>query len=229
LPPGSDASPYLADMRLASECARGDARAIGRFEREFMSQVPKFIARISRDAAFVDEVVQRLRERLLVARDGQACRIAEYRGRGPLGGWVRVAAVRVALDLKRGSSPAPVPTDVRAVPRSVELDLARHRDGRAFRSAVTEAFESLDAEERAVLRLRYVDGLTVERIGVIYGVHAATIVRRLAASRERVVARVRDRLFVDQKLQARDVASLAALVESQLELSLSRLFGESAR
>jgi RNA polymerase sigma-70 factor (ECF subfamily) len=137
-----------------------------------------------------------------------------------------VAAVRVALDLKRerfGTAPR---GDVQAVGRDAELDLARHRDGAAFKDAVTEAIESLDAQERAILRLRYVDGLTVEKIGVIYGVHAATIVRRLSASRERVIARVRDLLYVRKKLRARDVASLAALVQSQLELSLSRVLGD---
>jgi RNA polymerase sigma-70 factor (ECF subfamily) len=225
LPHESDASAHAADMRLAHDCARGDARAIARFEREFLSEVPHFIARISRDPAFVDEVLQRLRERLLVARARQAARIADYRGRGPLGGWLRVAAVRTALDLKRERVDVASPADVQAIPRDAELDLARLRDGKAFRDAVTEALSSLAAEERTVLRLRYVDGLTVERIGVIYGVHAATIVRRLAASRERVVARVRDRLFVLQKLRASDVASLAALVQSQLELSLTRLLG----
>jgi RNA polymerase sigma-70 factor (ECF subfamily) len=226
VPPDPVAPALAADVRLASGCARGDARAIARFERDFLAQVPAFVAHISRDAEFVDEVLQRLRERLLVARPGGTCRIAEYKGRGPLGGWLRVAAVRVALDLKRerfGTAPR---GDVQAVGRDAELDLARHRDGAAFKDAVTEAIESLDAQERAILRLRYVDGLTVEKIGVIYGVHAATIVRRLSASRERVIARVRDLLYVRKKLRARDVASLAALVQSQLELSLSRVLGD---
>jgi RNA polymerase sigma-70 factor (ECF subfamily) len=227
VPPESDLKGHAADLRLASDCARGDPRALARFEQEFLSQVSDFIARISREPAFVDEVRQRLRERLLVARPGQSCRIQEYRGRGALGGWLRVAAVRVALDLKRERLDAPHAADAEAVPRDAELDLARRRDGGAFRDAVTEALSSLDSEERTILRLRYVDGLTVERIGVVYGVHAATIVRRLAQSRERVLARVRDRLFVQKKLRARDVASLAALVESQLELSLSRLFGNA--
>jgi RNA polymerase sigma-70 factor, ECF subfamily len=218
---------HEGDLRLALACAEGDARAIARLEKEFLSEVPRFVARISRETEFIEEVQQRLRERLLVAPAGQKCRIAEYGARGPLGAWIRVAAVRVALDLKRErSGVVPSATDVRTLPRDAELDLARHRDGAAFKEALTDALGSLDADERAILRLRYVDGLTVEKVGKIYGVHAATIVRRLAASRQRVVARVRERLFATQKLRARDVDSLAELVQSQLELSLTRLLGK---
>jgi RNA polymerase sigma-70 factor, ECF subfamily len=227
--PQSDAPPHAADTLLASACAKGDARAIDRFQKEFLSQVPAFIAHISQDSSFVDEVLQRLRERLLVGRPGHACRIAEYKGRGPLGGWLRVSAVRVALDLKREQLvPRTGRADAQAIPHDIDIDLARRRDGAAFKEAMSEALLSLDPEERTILRLRYVDGLTVEKIGVIYGLHAATIVRRLSASRERVVARVRDLLFVRRKLRARDVDSLAALVESQLELSLTRILGEVA-
>lgn len=227
MPSESDASEHADDLRLACDCAAGDRRALARLEKEFLVEVPNFIARISREPEFVDEVLQRLRERLLVPRPPLPSRIADYRGQGPLGGWLRVAAVRVALDLRRERAGTGPRSDAATLPQDPELDLARHRDGGAFKDALSDALESLETEERTILRLRYVDGLTVERIGRIYGVHAATIVRRLAASRERVVARVRDRLFATKRMRGRDVESLAALVDSQLELSLTRLLGKT--
>ena len=52
------------------------------------------MARIDSSSQFVDEVKQGLRERLLV---GPPPRIAEYSGSGPLGGWLRVVSVRLAI------------------------------------------------------------------------------------------------------------------------------------
>jgi RNA polymerase sigma-70 factor (ECF subfamily) len=46
-------------------------------------------------ATFVDDVRQALRVRLLVEAGGRA-RLADYAGRGPLRGWIGVAAARVA-------------------------------------------------------------------------------------------------------------------------------------
>src|SRR5262249_26465617 len=62
--------------------------------------------RLDRDPAFLDEVRQALRVRLLVAPEGGRPRIADYAGRGPLRAWVGVAALRVALNLKRAAAPA---------------------------------------------------------------------------------------------------------------------------
>jgi RNA polymerase sigma-70 factor, ECF subfamily len=227
VPTELDSPAHSADLLLASACARGEADAIARFEREFLGNVPAFVAHISTDPVFLDDLLQRLRVRLFVALPGKASRIADYQGRGPLGGWLRVTAVRAALDLKREQPRLDERVDAQAVPRDVELDLARRRDGGAFKEAVTDALASLEAEERTILRLRYVDGLTVEKIGVIYGVHASTIVRKLTASRERVGLRVRQALFARQKLQGEDIAALAAQVESQLDLSLSRILGKA--
>src|SRR5579884_1384958 len=89
---------HLADLYLATACAAGNAAALAAFERTHLSQVAAFVARTDSDPAFAEEVRQRLREKLLV---GQPPRISEYAGQGPLGGWVRVAAVRMALDLRK--------------------------------------------------------------------------------------------------------------------------------
>src|SRR5262249_47832969 len=94
-------SRHLSDLYLACACSRGDRRALALFERHLMAQVPAHIAAIDASAAFADEVMQRLRKKLFVREGEHGPRIGDYRGRGPLGGWLRVAAIRVARDLKR--------------------------------------------------------------------------------------------------------------------------------
>ena len=64
------------------------------------------MARIDRSPELRDEVRQTLWQRLFVGTPGQAPRILSYAGRGPLAGWVAVAAQRIALDLRRAATRA---------------------------------------------------------------------------------------------------------------------------
>src|SRR5262249_26812555 len=89
---------HANDLYVACACADGNAAAVAIFEREYLARVVASAARVNRSPDFVDEVRQRLRERLLV---GAAPRIADYNGSGPLAGWVRVAVIRTALNLRR--------------------------------------------------------------------------------------------------------------------------------
>ena len=118
LTPDEEVSPDLLtsharDMFLAAACGAGDAVALSILESGPLREIPDFVARIDAQPDFAAEVAQTVRQKLLVApAPGQPGKIAEYRGAGPLGGWIRVIAVRVALDLKRAqSSPGPQRSD----------------------------------------------------------------------------------------------------------------------
>src|SRR4051812_30070798 len=54
---------HPVDIYLAIALERGDPRAIAVFERDYVGQVIRYIARIDRSPAFVDEIRQLLRER----------------------------------------------------------------------------------------------------------------------------------------------------------------------
>ena len=99
-PRGSDDG-HLDDLYLALACADGSAEAIEIFEETTMVRAKAAVCRIDRRPEFVDEVLQRLRERLLV---GDAAKIRRYRGQGSLIAWVTVAAVRVALNLRKSNA-----------------------------------------------------------------------------------------------------------------------------
>src|SRR5438876_233997 len=89
-----------ADLYLACACAHGAAGAVERFDRAHLAGLAAVVARVDPSPAFTDEVRQRLRTKLFVAEAGAIPKIAEYTGRGPLLSWVRVAALRTALNLK---------------------------------------------------------------------------------------------------------------------------------
>jgi RNA polymerase sigma-70 factor (ECF subfamily) len=223
---------HLADLYLACACGRGDPRALAAFEERLMPQVRVHVARLDARPAFADEVQQLVRERLFVASPGKAPRIDGYQGRGPLGGWLRIAAIRVAHNLLRrdgssdGAATALLDRLADAGP-GPETSYVKRRYGRLLKEVVEEVLRALPADERTVLRLHLCDGLTVVAIGKLYRVHGATVTRWIARARQAVTEATRERLRRDLSLDARDLESLLALVQSRVDLTLSRILETS--
>jgi hypothetical protein len=91
---------YPSDFYLALACAEGAPPRCSLGGNDYSNpSAPLLRASIPRGRSpCADEVKQRLRERLLV---GSITRIVGYRGQGPLGAWLRVASVRIAIDISR--------------------------------------------------------------------------------------------------------------------------------
>jgi RNA polymerase sigma-70 factor (ECF subfamily) len=218
------------DLWLAYACAAGDSKAHSAFDQQILCDVASYVARIDPSPSFADEVRQSLRERLLVASKGELPRIADYSGRGPLGAWVRVAAVRVAIDL-RGKNPdheiLPSGSSSGAVAMATELDpelaIIRQRYQGEYQEALRTAVGRLTPKERNLLRMHVVDGLSIDRIGLAYQVHRATAARWVQAVRQRMLEETYGALQEKLKLSPSEFESLAAVVQSQLHMSLSNL------
>jgi RNA polymerase sigma-70 factor (ECF subfamily) len=180
---------------------------------------------------FVDEVRQELRHRLFVVEGDGPPRIAGYSGRGPLSVWIGVAARSIALNLirsRKGNAFAASDDDAGELPAGAdpELDYLRLRYRDEFRQAFQEAIAELDQRDRMILRLCYVKGLSHDRIAVAYGVHQTTITRRISKAREALVERIQGSLRRRLDTSTVDLDSIARLLGSQLDLSLTRWLGE---
>src|SRR4030095_14866771 len=92
---------HAADLYLACGCSQGDPRAIAAFEEHFVAQIEAHLARSDALPTFSQELKQTLRGRAVWPREGRWPRISWYKGGGPLGGWLRRVAPRVAVDLRR--------------------------------------------------------------------------------------------------------------------------------
>jgi RNA polymerase sigma-70 factor (ECF subfamily) len=218
---------HLADLWLACACAAGDRHAHEELDRRLRAAVPSAAARMRASSSFIEEVQQRLRQKLLVGGpDGQP-KICAYVARGPLSSWLRAAALREALNLLEGERDDATLDGVALgrLPASgsdPELDLVRRRYAPEFKSALDEALRGLPPKERNLLRLYFVQGLTVEEIGRMEGTHKSTISRWLARTRASVLAEVRRRLGQSLRLSPRELDSLIGVLRSQLHLSLHR-------
>ena len=102
---GGALAAHLADLYLAFAAGRGIPAAVTRLAARIAPAIAPAIRRIDGSPAFLDEVCQVVRVRLLVGA-AEPPRIAAYRATGPLDAWLRVTAVRAALNIKRGDRPA---------------------------------------------------------------------------------------------------------------------------
>jgi RNA polymerase sigma-70 factor (ECF subfamily) len=226
------ASLHVADLYLACACAAGDPRALASFERRYSGEIDVALSRTGTPQHVADEARQALRQRLFVIEDGKRGKIADYSGSGPLGGWLRVAVVRMASNLRRSERSRDA-IEENAPPATIasydpELLAIRRRFGDAFNGAFREAFMGLRPDERTMLRLFYVDALNIAKIGDLLGVSRATVGRMMIAARgqmmETTLLLLRERL----RVSAEELESLLGVVRSKLEVSLGALLGDQA-
>ncbi len=215
-----------ADLTLALACARGEPVALRLFEEQFLARVPALVRRLDPSGTLGAEVAQELREKLLVAGEGGP-RIADYSGRGDLLGWLRVVALRAALKLRRaqrrhglhalGEREHGADLLDGADP---ERDYLRLRYQGEYEAAFRAALQSLHAPERLLLKLHHVDGLSLPRLAALYRVHRATIARRLADHRRKLLETTKALLRDKLRLSESEFESLLVLVRSQLGVGL---------
>jgi RNA polymerase sigma-70 factor, ECF subfamily len=213
------------DFDLARRCIDGDPAALAVLEQSVLSDVRRALAHLGRSRAEIDDIVQRLRQSLLVG-DGQSQpRLARYSGRGSLRRWVRTVAVRMAIRDARGAWRA-VPLDVAlledvafaGVEPSLHCMKEQHRE--AVQSALADALQSLSPIQRNALRLHVVDRVSLDQLARLYAVHRATMARWLATTRAHIRQRTLDAVAERIAASESEAESLLRLVISRLELEL---------
>lgn len=218
---------HAGDLLLAAGCVAKSDVALEIFEKKLVPELRAALRTVDPSPSFGDEILQKLREKLLV---GEEPRITSYAGTGPLGGWLRVAALREAISQRRsGWREVPVEDGLAAVPhggRSPEQDIAHRQHAEVFQRALRAAVAARPSRDRALLRYYYSDGVGVEELGRIYRVHASTVSRWLAQARDAILADTRKQLAAALAQSEAHVDSLLGLTHS-LEVSLDTLLRSS--
>lgn len=220
------------ELAFAWACGHGQAGALRAFEEHLVPAAQRAVGRVDADPGFVDEAVQRLRTRLLLPRGDQPPRMLTFRGRGPLLGWVSVAAVRTALGMLRERQRDTRRDEVlwsEAVlfPTGIGPDLQHLKDRYAplLAERLRTACGELDERDRAVLRLYFAEGLNIDKIGTVYGVHRSTVARWIARTKATLGERLHALMREDRSIPTEELSSIHQLVRSQLEISLGGLLG----
>jgi RNA polymerase sigma-70 factor (ECF subfamily) len=216
-------APHAGDLYLACSCLHHLPGALDAFERTLLSRVPGFVAKLRWAEEAIGELKQVMREQLFT---GAAPKIGEYSGRGPLAAWLRVVVVREALKLQRErGEPVLLPDeqDLAVGESSPELKALRNRYRPLFNDAFKSALAGLATDERNLLRLHFVDGLSMEELGKLFQVNRSTIFRRLHSCTAALNRAIRLRVSEQLSLSTSEFDSLADLVASDLEISLNGL------
>ena len=87
-----------ADLFIAAACAQGDDLAIRKFDATYLAPIERYVARLHLRPEQLAELRQQLRLSILLDSEPT---VRRYRGSGPLAAWVRVIAVRNALNMAR--------------------------------------------------------------------------------------------------------------------------------
>ncbi len=174
-----------------------------------------------------EEVLQRLQARVFV---GEKPRIGSYSGTGSIGTWLAAAAVRLAIDAKRAVKPEDELDDELASAvadtSDLELQVIRKQYQAEFRDAFQAAFLALTLDERNLVRLTFIDRLSIDALSAMTGLHRSTVARRIATLRDELAKGTRKRLQEKFRLTTSDVNSLMRVVVSAFDSSLGSLLKE---
>lgn len=224
----------FADLGLAFLALIGEPRALKDLSQRAQRIAARVVARGV--GADLDELMFSLEGKLF---DPLESKLAHFSGSGELDGWLSVLATRTWLNLKRDRrelprEPASDEAEAgllgqageRIDAQDPELAYLKELYREQFRAAFTQAAANLEPEQRNVLRAYYGRGSSIDVIAAGRGVHRATAARRVGQAREQLLAETRRLLLAELNLSRGDLESVMRLIQSQLHLTLSRVFAE---
>ncbi len=214
------------DLHLAQACASGAPMAVAAFDAVCGPTITHSLRAMGLADDVIADIAQEVRAKLFVASSGLP-KIATYSGRALLKSWVRTIATRAAVDRFRKPEADPTSDDVLmdlpdAAP-GPELEHFRQRYHAEFKEAFEAALASLEVRERNVLRHHFIDRLSFEDLGALYGVHKTTAFRWLEDARGKLSKRTRNGFQERVRLPPLDMDSVLRLLQSNIDLSLSRV------
>lgn len=219
----------VSSLWLALACARGDAKALRELESHTFPGARSVLGKMGLSSDETDEVLQILREKLLVAEPGEEPGILAAAAHGDLPGIIRVAAARTALNLRRKDHRVDI-DDERLLAElcpdaDPELATLKEQHRAAFKAALEDALAALTAQDRNVLRMHLLHGLSIDAIGGSFRVHRATAARWLGSIRSKLDRETRRLLRERQGITDPEFDSLVRLVESRIQVSFRRVLG----
>jgi len=219
---------HPGDLALAQAASRGHPAAIAGIERSHGGMLDAICGHYTSPGHSVADLRQILREKLYVAPPGGRPRLAEYAGRGGLGSWLRITAVRTLLDLSKRKDRTREAPDTEAGlalpdPGDLSLEVIKAEYRAAVGEAMRDAAAQLDLADRHLLHQHFVAGLSIDELGVALGIHRATAARRVARARGTYVDAVRALLAARLQVPGDELDGVIGLVLSRLDVSIPRL------
>lgn len=218
----------VPDLYLCCACTAGVPQALDALEEHCVAPLARTLLRLGLTEAEGQDALQQTRQALLMGTDQAPPALSRYGGRGPLRAFVRVIAVRAARKLRergRGEVAGDEPL-LDALPGQQddpEVSHLKRSYQEEFRAAFRDAVAGLTSEDRLLLRQHLVDGLGIDHLAGLHGVHRATAARWLARARDGLARDTRRRFLLRVPIDQAGYQSILRLIQSQLDLSVRGL------
>ena len=219
------------ELCLAIACEKGDVAAWRDFETLYRHSMLAAARGMSRDEAEAEDLIQYVFGELYGIRldgDRRLSKLAHYSGRGSLGGWLRAVVYQCFIDRKRLTSRFEQVEEVEEFDRLANASSAYINGGlsmppsrpdeiedtrlrRATEDALSQAVAAIEPRDRLLLNYYYFDDLTLKEIGLLMGVHEATISRWLARAQREVRKKTEEILHHRYGMRRAEVAECLQL------------------
>jgi RNA polymerase sigma-70 factor (ECF subfamily) len=182
-----------ADFELVQRAQRGDKRAFGLLVNKYQRKISRLLARMIRESADVDDVVQ---DAFIKAYRA----LPSFRGESAFYTWLYRIAINTAknhfaalgrrgeslsidADDGEGGEGGPVISDVATPEAEIQSRQLAH--------AVNQAMEALPEELRSAIVLRELEGLSYEEIAEAMNCPVGTVRSRIFRAREAIALQLR--------------------------------------
>lgn len=208
----------LGDLYLAVAAQAGGSEALRGIEA-VLRRVSASLERRGIAHAEVQDVIAEVRSDQLVAPAESAPGIARYAARASLERWFIVIAARMLQRARRRTGRIETQDTEQlaatiVMPSDLERLAVRDEAKQALARALQHAVSELDPTQRTLLRLHVNDGVSIDDVARLYGIHRATAARRLERARRDLATATRRELARDLALSPWEVDSLIREVRS---------------
>jgi RNA polymerase sigma-70 factor len=239
------------DLCLIAACERGDEQAWDDLVKSFGSVVRSTARNFCSNTEDVDDLANSIWAELHGLKtdaDGKPSgKIAYYSGRGSLAGWLRAVVHQLAIDQHRKLSRFVQIEEDREF-ENLAAESAENSDTAHFIAAIEnpeEAFtdkqamadvsealkgaiETLETEDRLLIKLYYFDNLRLKEIGRMLGFHEATASRKLMKIQADLRKAVEKLLQAEKGWQHDEVKNYLAETAAKLGIDLEKMFAALA-
>jgi RNA polymerase sigma-70 factor (ECF subfamily) len=235
------------DLCLIIACERGDEKAWEYLVANFDSTVKSAARKISPNSEDAEDLASSIWAELYGLRQdaegNKKSKLAYYSGRGSLAGWLRAVVSQLAIDEYRKQSRFVQVEENRDFENLAEEssnnsdnhNVVHHADNpeelltseqtsRDVSLALKHAVETLEAEDRLVMKLYYFDDLKLKEIATMFGYHEATASRKLVRIQTEIRKSVEKKLRADHGWSETEVKRYLSETASKLGLSVEKLF-----
>jgi RNA polymerase sigma-70 factor len=226
-----------SDLFLTTACAAGDSAAWEVFRTQYRSVIHSAALKTSTSASEAAELSDTLLTDLFLPHEsghGES-KIAQYHGLGSLEGWIKVVVHRMAIDqIRLHRRDVPIEELEGELPSNSAHSKAdesiRERDTHRARDMVsqclTAALEQLNAQERLVLNLYYLNGVNLKGIGQFLKAHESTASRLIERLKTQLQKSVNKQLQEKFKVRKTEVPHLIELAQGHLEIDLKKILSQ---